>query len=99
MNQHQNNFTIAEIKSLSEKSIIDNIKAYLNAKIGCESFSEGQLVSWQKTIQLLKNIFRKENRHWNIIFEFVIPLSSGKRPDIILINGTNIFVIEVKNKS
>lgn len=91
-------YTIPELKSLSSKSIIHNIEEYLKTKLEHKGFSEGQLIAWQKSIKLLKRIFEKENKYWRIIFEFLIPLSSGKRPDILLINGTTIFIVEVKNR-
>ncbi|PKQ46076.1 DNA/RNA helicase domain-containing protein [Confluentibacter flavum] len=92
-------YTIRELKELSTSEIISNIECFLDEKINCNTFSKGQIISWNKSIDLVKSIFEKDNKNWNIIFEFLIPLSSGKRPDILLINGVTIFLIEVKNKS
>ncbi len=91
-------YTVSQIKEFSTSNIIENIKSFLYSELALENFSEGQILSWKKSIVLLKSIFVKENNFWKIIFEFPIPLSSGKRPDILLINGTTIFLIEVKNK-
>lgn len=92
-------YTVKELRELSNSDIINNIKFYLQVKLNQKSFSESQLVVWNKSIDLIKSIFEKDNKNWNILFEFLIPLSSGKRPDILLTNGVTIFLIEVKNKS
>jgi hypothetical protein len=92
-------YSISEIINLSSPEIIRCIKNFINSELGLSEFSEGQNLAWKKSIELLKSIFVKENNNWQIIFEFPIPLSSGKRPDILLINGVSIFLIEVKNKS
>ncbi|WP_242133397.1 DNA/RNA helicase domain-containing protein [Aestuariivivens marinum] len=92
-------YTVKEFKALSNHEIITHIKTNLKENLGHESFSKGQIISWNKSIDLIRNIFEKDNPNWHIFFEFLIPLSSGKRPDIILTNGVNIFIIEVKNKS
>jgi len=92
-------YTVEEIKRLPNSEIINNIKFLLEDKINNSAFSEGQIISWNKSIDLIKSVFEKNNKYWNIIFEFLIPLSSGKRPDILLINGATIFLIEVKNKT
>jgi hypothetical protein len=92
-------YTVEELKTLPTSEIIENIKYFLDEKLNSNTFSEGQIISWNKSIELVKSIFEKDNKNWNIIFEFLIPLSSGKRPDILLINGVTIFLVEVKNKS
>ncbi|NEW79026.1 MAG: DUF2075 domain-containing protein [Gelidibacter sp.] len=92
-------YSVYEIINLSSSDIIWNIKNFLDAELDINEFSNGQILAWEKSIKLLKSIFIKENGNWQIIFEFPIPLSSGKRPDILLINGVTIFLIEVKNKS
>ncbi|MEJ1222782.1 DNA/RNA helicase domain-containing protein [Sediminicola sp. 1XM1-17] len=95
----KSHYTVAELKMLSTSVIVDNIKCILSDKINCTEFSNGQVISWNKSIDLIKNLFEKNNKNWNIFFEFLIPLSSGKRPDILLTNGVTIFIVEVKNKS
>ncbi|MCH4551982.1 DNA/RNA helicase domain-containing protein [Aestuariibaculum lutulentum] len=95
----QTYYTVNELKQYDNEEVVTHIKDFLKYKLGHEKFSKGQMISWNKSIDLVRSIFEKDNPNWHIFFEFLIPLSSGKRPDILLTNGVNIFIIEVKNKS
>mgnify|MGYP005991647129 CR=1 FL=1 len=92
-------YSVKDIKELSKHYIIENIKCFLENELNFKMHSKGQVIAWEETIILLKDIFKKDNPNWKIIFEFPIPMSSGKRPDLLLLNGINVFLIEFKNKS
>jgi hypothetical protein len=68
------------------------------------SFSEQratQVAVWEQTLELTKRLCelflreRSETRTWTILYEFEIP-RRRKRPDLVLLAGDVIFVIELK---
>ncbi|MHA1675283.1 MAG: hypothetical protein ACTSYI_16855 [Promethearchaeota archaeon] len=60
--------------------------------------------AWAHTIEALKDVFNQTAKinpeiltGW-IFFEYDLPLSGGRRPDVILLTKSHIIVIEVKDQ-
>ena len=68
---------------------------------GVQAAGGGDIVAqqdwaWRETIRLLqKQLSRVEFGHWYIVLEYEIPRRS-RRPDVVLLSPTTIFVIEFK---
>lgn len=97
-NKKKRIYSVEDLRRLTTDQIVSNIKSFLKEQLSLEEHSKGQIIAWEESINLLKGIFSKDNPNWKIIFEFPIPMSSGKRPDILLLNGVTVFLIEIKNK-
>ena len=74
---------IEKIKS----TFIKNHPLYLN---------ESQINAWVDSFRVMQNIDLDPNIH--IIFEYVLPYESGRRPDIILLSKNHVVVLEFKMK-
>jgi len=84
-----------------ELSFLDALTAH-HKKAMNESPSQSQIVAWRNSFtDLQKAILQLQNRvpessHWSIICEYVLPRERGRRPDVIIIGGNDIFVLEFK---
>ena len=63
---------------------------------GVYTHEQAQILAWREEIRVLKNqLGSKEFQDWFIILEYEIPRRS-RRPDVILLSPSTIFVIEFK---
>ena len=64
-----------------------------------------QTVAWRDELTVLDEAFRKlviqvpESKFWGLILEYELPQQSGRRPDVIVLAGSTICVLEFKMKS
>lgn len=54
--------------------------------------------AWSNSIDILKNYFSDKKWFSNslLIFEYIIPLSGGRRPDVIFIHNKKLYILEFK---
>lgn len=77
-------------------NILDNLKEKFNEPL--------QITAWETTIDNLHQILQTAARlnqdlhNWGLIFEYELPMDLI-RPDLILINSKNVYIIEIKNKN
>jgi Uncharacterized conserved protein (DUF2075) len=63
---------------------------------------ESQFVAWQSEYNLLTRCFsvlgtgRPSAKTWTIIFEYELPRERGRRPDVIILAGEAVLVLEFK---
>ncbi|PSN19427.1 hypothetical protein C7271_07390 [filamentous cyanobacterium CCP5] len=56
--------------------------------------------AWQDTAWVLRESLGKPHqRDWVLIFEYELPREGGRRPDMVLLAGETIWVLEFKQKS
>jgi hypothetical protein len=61
-----------------------------------------QLEVWREQTAILRYALeeclqaRKEARDWSVILEYELPLEGGRRPDVVILTGTSIAVLEFK---
>ena len=66
------------------------------ASTGISSHRSTQIKAWQQELRLLKEqLAAPQFNDWFIILEYEIPRRS-RRPDVIILNSTTIFVVEFK---
>lgn len=64
--------------------------------------SESQISAWQQSDQVLRATLRDlaianpAVQEWGIIFEYELPLEGGRRPDVVVLAGGTIVVLEFK---
>ena len=87
--------TIAEFLKTSDSDILESLKegAYNLYKKTAE---DSQIRAWNDEISVLKNAGEKLPGNWIIIFEYILPREGGRRPDIIILTGNEVLVLEFK---
>ncbi|MGG3563182.1 DNA/RNA helicase domain-containing protein [Neobacillus rhizosphaerae] len=60
-----------------------------------------QKASWTDTFDFLQSIFQPQIAHYQelyIVFEYMLPLEKGRRPDILLMLKDRVIILEFKQK-
>ena len=87
--------TVGEFISTDEDTLIGRLTRAV-ASTGVPSQRTAQVEAWKLEIRLLKEqLASPQLDHWYIVLEYEIPRRS-RRPDVVLLNPTTIFVIEFK---
>ncbi|EKU93469.1 Uncharacterized conserved protein [Alloiococcus otitis] len=62
---------------------------------------ESQIISWNDCFDFLKRHlpFSQLAPELSIIFEYMLPLEGGKRPDVILLSRNKVLILEFKRKN
>lgn len=83
--------------SLVEKSL----ESHLQGLLGFNA-ANSQVEAWLEEISVLKSAFRDlaisrpDSLEWSVILEYELPLEGGRRPDVIVLGPSKIFVFEFK---
>ena len=87
--------TVREFISTDEDTLIGRLTSAV-ASTGVPSQRTAQIEAWKREIQLLKEqLTSPKLENWHIVLEYEIPRRS-RRPDVVLLNSTTIFVVEFK---
>ena len=79
----------------NESDFIEKIKStFLKEHI--VELSNSQINAWKDSFEVLQNL--NLNPNISIIFEYVLPYESGRRPDVILLSSDHVIVLEFKMK-
>ncbi len=66
------------------------------------SLENAQITAWQdcfRSLQSVLYLLREKLQSFHIIFEYALPYEAGRRPDVILVNSKQVFVLEYKMKN
>ena len=85
----------SNFKKEDEDEFIEKIKSTF-IKSHPLYLSKSQINAWADSFRVMQNIDLTPNIH--IIFEYVLPYESGRRPDIILLSKNHVIVLEFKMK-
>ena len=62
--------------------------------------TQTQIQAWQDTFDVLSQVLvEPQQQDWGLIFEYELPREGGRRPDVVLLAGQQIWVLEFKQKS
>ncbi|MGN0177410.1 MAG: DNA/RNA helicase domain-containing protein [Methanobrevibacter sp.] len=87
--------TIFNFNKENENDFINKIKStFLEEHL--VDLSDSQINAWVDSFRVMQNL--NLNPNLNIIFEYVLPYESGRRPDIILISNDHVVILEFKMK-
>ena len=87
--------SVGEFISTAEDTLIGRLTSAV-ASTDVPSQRTAQIEAWKLEIRLLKEqLASPQFSHWYIVLEYEIPRRS-RRPDVVLLNTTTIFVIEFK---
>ena len=86
--------TVSEFLSLSQINLISTLKKYE----GTDQNIDSKINAWEQTIYCLKEYFENKNAFSQslLFFEYLIPLSGGRRPDVIFLHGNHLCILEFK---
>jgi hypothetical protein len=58
-----------------------------------------QIRAWDDCFKVLQNELAGDISGFNIVFEYVLPYESGRRPDVLLVSNETVIILEFKGKS
>ncbi len=60
---------------------------------------QSQIRAWADCFDVLQNELCGDLTGFNIVFEYVLPYESGRRPDVLLVSNEVVIILEFKGKS
>jgi len=88
--------TIENFNRENEADFINKVKStFLEEHL--VDLSDSQINAWADSFRVMQNL--NLNPNLNIIFEYVLPYESGRRPDIILLSNDHVVILEFKMKN
>lgn len=86
---------MSEFRSLKEDALVGQILKGV-ASTGVDAHRNAQIEAWREEIRILhRQLAEPSFRDWFIVLEYELPRRS-RRPDVILLHGNVIFVVEFK---
>ena len=88
---------LAEDSAEIERALVEHLRSSLGMSV-----DEGQRRAWRDSIKILKTSLRticgdvEEALHWGMLLEYELPRERGRRPDVILLAGQRVIVLEFK---
>ncbi|MFW7384845.1 DNA/RNA helicase domain-containing protein [Vagococcus fluvialis] len=83
-------------------SSTDQITRDLNVFVESNGFpvDESQIVSWKDCVEFLQSMMNLSDIFENatLVFEYLLPLEGGRRPDVILLTEEKVIILEFKRK-
>ena len=103
---------MAQFLAAPHSAIIQHMQAQVNALFGQNStptkiskFISSQHAAWLDELQVLSAALQtavtsdSQVNGWELVFEYELPQQGGRRPDVIVLSGNSIIVLEFKMKS
>ena len=87
--------TIDIFLKTSESDILASLKTG-SEKLYKKAVEESQITAWKDEISVLEKTVIDLPHNWIIILEYILPREAGRRPDVILLTGKEILVLEFK---
>ena len=94
--------TVDEFIAESNSRIRDDLRGFVSALT--LPVEDPQLRAWAESVQLLKQecqllvLEHPESRSWGLIFEYELPRERGRRPDLVVLTGCSMNVVEFKGR-
>lgn len=94
--------SVADFLNTSSSDLLSSLRQHLKESLLLE-LDKSQLEAWKQEIKILKSELKRlelilsSSSDWIIVLEYELPRERGRRPDVILIAGSNLFVLEFKS--
>lgn len=88
--------TLKNFYKENEKDFINKLKSTFKEE-HLVDLTDSQIHAWRDSFKVMQNT--NINPSLNIIFEYVLPYESGRRPDIILLSNEQVIILEFKMKN
>ena len=93
---------VAAFLALTEEPFIEALSGHLRRCMGLGP--DGlQLTAWRNEFAVLKAALgtaadrEPAARHWHVVFEYELPRERGRRPDVVVLTGSQVIVLEFKD--
>ena len=94
--------SVADFLDLSESALLDALAAHLRR---CMGFNPDglQVDAWRHEhavlVDSLEAVVARASRArgWHVVFEYELPRERGRRPDVVLLTGSQVAVLEFKD--
>lgn len=96
--------SLASFLTLPESTFVTSLTAHHQACMNSAP-SHSQIQAWHNCFLALQTYLpalidlRPESGQWSIIFEYELPRERGRRPDLIILAGETILILEFKDYS
>lgn len=92
-------YSVREFQLTDNNDILKKITQHM--LMNGYNYEHSQEKAWIDSIIFLKNNFpySKENLDFTLVFEYMLPLQGGRRPDVILLTKEQVIVLEFKGKN
>lgn len=96
--------TVEEFLETPPKRLLESLEQH-HLGLFNQKESHSQKNAWKEEITVMRSSFRDvcialpDARHWGIVFEYEIPLEGGRRPDVVVLAGSVILVLEFKQSN
>ena len=94
---HSTTYSISDFLNTSKEEWLNTVKSHVN-EVMEEMPGESQIKAWNDCFKVLQNEFKKISfdPHTYLIFEYVLHRERGRRPDVLLLTGNTVYVLEFK---
>jgi len=92
---------VAEFLTLDQATFLASLEARHLRVMGASPSGE-QIAAWRGEYEILGATLREivasapRAREWAVIFEYGLPRERGRRPDVVILTGSQVLVLEFK---
>lgn len=87
--------SIATMKTCSQNTIIEQLKLQDEKLFDGKKTSASQITAWEDELEQIYSLIFGLPYNWEIILEYILP-REYRRPDVILLTGKEVIVLEFK---
>lgn len=88
--------SINTFRMMDDTAIIDALKRGTVKLFSGKEAEESQITAWIDELRMMKKACESLPGEWNIVFEYILPRERRRRPDIIILTGNAVFILEFK---
>jgi hypothetical protein len=94
--------SVREFLSLDSRRLLGALDTHHRESLGLEP-ARSQREAWREEVEIVSAALRScctarpAATEWGVVFEFELPLEGGRRPDVVVLAGANLFVLEFKS--
>lgn len=91
-------YTLKDFLTFDLNDLVDEVQAFVESN--GFPVEQSQIDSWFDCFDFLKTMFKDKeiNSNLMLIFEYLLPLEGGRRPDVILLTSKKVIILEFKRK-
>jgi hypothetical protein len=96
--------TVSEFLSLEQASLLDALGVRHLKVMGMHP-DGGQIEAWRGEYRILTAVLSDlvcatpRASRWAVVFEYELPRERGRRPDVVILTGSQVLVLEFKESS
>jgi hypothetical protein len=95
--------SVKELLSTPFEVLLDHLTQH-HLRLWNMNPSESQLEAWKVEVRIVADALRACLRinpevasSWSVVFEYELPMEGGRRPDVVVMTGTSLTVLEFKS--